>query len=313
MHGIRELPLCHGPESFAPLSRMQGQWAFTVGGCASIAFQSGRTCTVWVPERLAGRRAPSVPDHVLRALPHTSCGLYSLRTLSIPAHPVRLGGVTPSGSSDAIRVAVSTVIFSVRSGTAGDRLMLPLVRRTREPHPGSMGTAGRMAGSCREPGRRGIPPPSRRRPRSCRATLSSCTPSATSTAPPRARSRSSTGHCCDPTWSTPTAPPPARPRMSSGSTSTRCPPLAFDHNRIAEYALWRLRNKVGYSWIGAGLLPDEFTLTELREVYETVLGRRLDPSNFRRLLEGSDELEPTESFRTGKHRPARLFRLAPAD
>lgn len=91
------------------------------------------------------------------------------------------------------------------------------------------------------------------------------------------------------------------------------PPLAFDHNRIVEYALWRLRNKVGYSWIGAGLLPDEFTLTELREVYETVLGRRLDPSNFRRLLEGSDELVPTESFRTGKHRPARLFRLAAGD
>lgn len=91
------------------------------------------------------------------------------------------------------------------------------------------------------------------------------------------------------------------------------PQLAFDHNRIAEYALWRLRNKVGYSWIGAGVLPDEFTLTELREVYETVLGRRLDPSNFRRLLEGSAELIPTESFRTGKHRPARLFRLATAD
>nr|WP_309066617.1 NUDIX domain-containing protein [Microbacterium sp.] len=86
------------------------------------------------------------------------------------------------------------------------------------------------------------------------------------------------------------------------------PELAFDHNRIAEYALWRLRNKVGYSTIAAGLLPDEFTLTELREVYETVLGRRLDPSNFRRLLEGSDELVPTEHFRTGKHRPARLYR-----
>lgn len=91
------------------------------------------------------------------------------------------------------------------------------------------------------------------------------------------------------------------------------PPLAFDHNQIVEYALWRLRNKVGYSSIGAGLLPDEFTLTELREVYEAVLGRRLDPSNFRRLLEGSDELVPTESFRTGKHRPARLFRRAAAD
>ncbi|MFC4140410.1 MULTISPECIES: NUDIX domain-containing protein [unclassified Microbacterium] len=89
------------------------------------------------------------------------------------------------------------------------------------------------------------------------------------------------------------------------------PTLAFDHNRIAEYALWRLRNKVGYSRIAAGLLPDEFTLSELREVYEAVLGRRLDPSNFRRLLEGTDELVPTESFRTGKHRPARLFRRNP--
>ena len=86
------------------------------------------------------------------------------------------------------------------------------------------------------------------------------------------------------------------------------PALAFDHARIIDYALWRLRNKVGYSTIAAGLLPDEFTLTELREVYEAVLGRRLDPSNFRRLLEGSDELIPTESFRTGKHRPARLYR-----
>ncbi|WP_394357828.1 NUDIX hydrolase [Microbacterium betulae] len=86
------------------------------------------------------------------------------------------------------------------------------------------------------------------------------------------------------------------------------PALAFDHNRIVDYAVWRLRNKVGYSRIAHGLLPDEFTLSELREVYEAVLGRRLDPSNFRRLLEGSEALIPTESFRTGKHRPARLFR-----
>ena len=86
------------------------------------------------------------------------------------------------------------------------------------------------------------------------------------------------------------------------------PTLAFDHNRIVDYAVWRLRNKVGYSRIAHGLLPDEFTLSELREVYEAVLGRRLDPSNFRRLIEGSEALIPTESFRTGKHRPARLFR-----
>nr|WP_084644224.1 NUDIX domain-containing protein [Microbacterium gubbeenense] len=86
------------------------------------------------------------------------------------------------------------------------------------------------------------------------------------------------------------------------------PDLAFDHRSIIEYAVWRLRNKAGYSRIAAALLPDEFTLAELRSVYETVLGKRLDPSNFRRLLEGSEALVPTEDFRTGPHRPARIFR-----
>ena len=86
------------------------------------------------------------------------------------------------------------------------------------------------------------------------------------------------------------------------------PELAFDHNEIVDYALWRLRNKVGYSRIAHGLLADEFTLAELREVYETILGRRLDPANFRRQVENSGNLIPTDRFRTGSHRPARLYR-----
>ena len=86
------------------------------------------------------------------------------------------------------------------------------------------------------------------------------------------------------------------------------PALAFDHDHIVEYALWRLRNKVGYSRIAHGLLPAEFTLAELREVYEAILGRRLDPANFRRQVDNSDTLIPTEDFRTGSHRPARLYR-----
>ena len=84
--------------------------------------------------------------------------------------------------------------------------------------------------------------------------------------------------------------------------------LAFDHNRIVDYALWRLRNKVGYSRIAHGLLADTFTLAELREAYEAILGRRLDPANFRRQAENSGSLIPTEHFRTGSHRPARLYR-----
>lgn len=84
--------------------------------------------------------------------------------------------------------------------------------------------------------------------------------------------------------------------------------LAFDHNAIIDYALWRLRNKVGYSRIAHGFLPDRFTLGELREVYEAILGRRLDPANFRRQVEHSGTLIPTDDFRTGSHRPARLYR-----
>lgn len=86
------------------------------------------------------------------------------------------------------------------------------------------------------------------------------------------------------------------------------PELAFDHSRIIEYALWRLRSKVGYSRVAQGFLPEEFTLAELREAYESILGRQLDPANFRRQVEAAGNLIPTDRFRTGSHRPARLYR-----
>ncbi|PRB15217.1 NUDIX domain-containing protein [Microbacterium sp. MYb62] len=86
------------------------------------------------------------------------------------------------------------------------------------------------------------------------------------------------------------------------------PVLAFDHAEIIEYALWRLRNKVGYSRVAQGFLPEEFTLAELREAYEAILDRTLDPANFRRQVEAAGNLLPTDRFRTGSHRPARLYR-----
>ncbi|OIJ33192.1 MULTISPECIES: NUDIX hydrolase [unclassified Microbacterium] len=86
------------------------------------------------------------------------------------------------------------------------------------------------------------------------------------------------------------------------------PALAFDHHEIIEYALWRLRNKVGYSRVAQGFLPAEFTLAELREAYESILGRSLDPANFRRQVETAGNLTRTDRFRTGSHRPARLYR-----
>ncbi|MFT4156410.1 MAG: NUDIX domain-containing protein [Microbacterium sp.] len=86
------------------------------------------------------------------------------------------------------------------------------------------------------------------------------------------------------------------------------PALAFDHAKIVEYALWRLRNKAGYSRVAHGFLPAEFTLADLREAYEAILGKSLDPANFRRQVEAAGNLLPTDRFRTGKHRPARLYR-----
>jgi len=89
------------------------------------------------------------------------------------------------------------------------------------------------------------------------------------------------------------------------------PQLAFDHNAIVEYALWRLRNKVEYSRIASGFLGETFTLAQLREAYEAVLGRTLDPANFRRQIEASGAVVDTGTVLTGvRHRPPRLYRAA---
>jgi 8-oxo-dGTP diphosphatase len=87
------------------------------------------------------------------------------------------------------------------------------------------------------------------------------------------------------------------------------PTLAFDHNEIVAYALWRLRTKMEYSRIAHAFLGDTFTLAELRQVHEAVLRKPIDPANFRRQLEGSKAIIPTEQHLTGgRHRPPRLYR-----
>lgn len=87
------------------------------------------------------------------------------------------------------------------------------------------------------------------------------------------------------------------------------PQLAFDHSNIVDYALWRLRTKMEYSRIAGAFIGSTFTLSQLREVHEAVLGRELDPANFRRMVESSDAVVPTGEFLTGtKHRPPRLYR-----
>jgi 8-oxo-dGTP diphosphatase len=90
------------------------------------------------------------------------------------------------------------------------------------------------------------------------------------------------------------------------------PSLAFDHREILSYTLQRLRGKLEYTTIGFQLLAPEFTLTELQEVYEVILGRQLDKRNFRKKILSTEILEDTKSTKMeGPHRPARLYRFRP--
>ncbi len=91
-------------------------------------------------------------------------------------------------------------------------------------------------------------------------------------------------------------------------------PLAFDHERIVDYALERLRNKLDYTPVGIEFLPGRFTLSELQSVYETILGTPLDKRNFRKRMRGKDWLEESDTERrSGPHRPARLYRFVSSD
>lgn len=87
------------------------------------------------------------------------------------------------------------------------------------------------------------------------------------------------------------------------------PQLAFDHNLIVDYALWRLRTKLEYAAIAHAFLGPTFTLAELRQVHEIVLQKPLDPANFRRQIEASGTVVATGQHVTGgRHRPPQLYR-----
>jgi 8-oxo-dGTP diphosphatase len=86
------------------------------------------------------------------------------------------------------------------------------------------------------------------------------------------------------------------------------PKLAFDHRKILDYALWRLRNKIEWTTVGYELLPKKFTLSELQRVYEIILQRPVDKRNFRKkILAQGQIIELDETRSDVAHRPARLY------
>ena len=92
--------------------------------------------------------------------------------------------------------------------------------------------------------------------------------------------------------------------------------LAFDHGRMIETGVLRLRGKIDYTDVGFRFLndPRAFSLSELQTVFEAVLGRKLDDSNFRRFIrsryEETGRITATDrAEKQGRGRPAALYQL----
>jgi 8-oxo-dGTP diphosphatase len=88
------------------------------------------------------------------------------------------------------------------------------------------------------------------------------------------------------------------------------PELAFDHADIINLAFDRLRFKVRHEPIIFEFLPSKFTLRDLQQLYETILNVKLDKRNFRKKVQATGLLIPTDEVEMDvAHRAAQLFRF----
>ena len=207
-----------------------------------------------------------------------------------------------------VSLAVSTVIFALRPHpkTGADTLWLPLVRRIREPYEGAWALPG------------GPLEPDEDLAASARNTLERTTGLHTNYLEQLYSfgevDRSPADRVVSIVYWALVRPDEAARAIDGENVewfvADEVPTLAFDHNRIVEYALGRLRAKITYSPIAHAFLNPEFTLAELREVHEAVLRKPLDPANFRRQVLASNTIVPTGTCVTGtSHRPPALYRF----
>lgn len=84
--------------------------------------------------------------------------------------------------------------------------------------------------------------------------------------------------------------------------------IAFDHGKIIQYGIERLRNKITYTDIAFNLMPELFTLSELQQVYEIIMDKELLAAAFRRKVVDM-VIETNESTKDAGHRPSKLYRF----
>ena len=90
------------------------------------------------------------------------------------------------------------------------------------------------------------------------------------------------------------------------------PALSPRQRAMVDSAMRTIQSRLDQAPIAFRLLPGTFTLSELQQMYELLLGKRLHKASFRRALQGAWLVEPTDEWRSeGRGRPAQLFRYLP--
>lgn len=90
------------------------------------------------------------------------------------------------------------------------------------------------------------------------------------------------------------------------------PVMAFDHAHVVTEGIARMRSKLSYTNLGFALVPERFTLAELRDIYEVALDQEISVTNLQRILRRRGQLEATGGYgEPGGHggRPPRLYRF----
>lgn len=86
------------------------------------------------------------------------------------------------------------------------------------------------------------------------------------------------------------------------------PELAYDHNKIFNESLEKLKELIESTNILKSLFSEEFTIPEIQNVYETILGKELDRRNFRKKLLQSNLIEEINGYKNYKgNKPAKLY------
>ncbi len=92
------------------------------------------------------------------------------------------------------------------------------------------------------------------------------------------------------------------------------PELIFDHQKMTEIALEKLRVKASYDLVGRDLLPAEFTITQLRQLYNSIFMKEFDPGNFRKKILSLDAMQRLDRKDTSESKKgAYYYRFKPLE